>query len=111
MTIERQEEIRQQLEERGTGEGTGTRPGGSLECMDYGKKEKQHIRLLDGKNACPPNDVGGIYGYKEMLKIIKDDPDSEEAWEYYTWLGSKWDEKFFPAIDTAIALNEFNYKT
>lgn len=30
-----------------------------------------------------------------------DDPDSEEAWEYYTWLGSKWNEKFFPAIDTA----------
>ena len=81
-----------------------------LECVDYGKKEKQHIRLLDGKNACPPNDVGGIHGYKEMLKIIKDDPDSEEAWEYYTWLGSKWDEKFFPAIDTAIALNELNYK-
>ena len=81
-----------------------------LECVDYGKEEKQHIRLLDGKNACPPNDVGGIGGYKEMLKVIKEDPDSEEAWEYYTWLGSKWNEKFFPAIDTAIALNELNYK-
>ena len=80
-----------------------------LECVDYGKEEEQHIRLLDGKNACPPNDVGGIGGYKEMLKIIKDDPDSEEAWEYYTWLGSKWNEKFFPAIDTAIALNELNH--
>lgn len=72
-----------------------------LECVDYGKEEEQHIRLLDGKNACPPNDVGGIHGYKEMLKVIKEDPDSEEAWEYYTWLGSKWNEKFFPAIDTA----------
>ena len=81
-----------------------------LECVEYGKEEKQHIRLLDGKNACPPNDVGGIGGYKEMLKVIKEDPDSEEAREYYTWLGSKWNEKFFPAIDTAIALNELNYK-
>ena len=81
-----------------------------LECVDYRKDEKQHIRLLDGKNACPPNDVGGIGGYKEMLKVIKEDPDSEEAWEYYTWLGSKWNEKFFPAIDIAIALNELNYK-
>ena len=44
-------------------------------------------------------------------EIAKEDPDSEEAWEYYTWLGSKWNEKFFPAIDTAIALNELNYKT
>lgn len=76
----------------------------------YGKDEEATIRLIDGKNACPPNDVGGIHGYKEMLRVIKEDPDGDEAWEYYTWLGSKWNEKFFPAIDTAIALNEVNYK-
>lgn len=80
-----------------------------LDCIEYDKDEKQHIRLLDGKNACPPNDVGGINGYKEMLRILKEEPDDEEAQEYYTWLGSKWDEKFFPAIDTAIALNELNH--
>ena len=80
-----------------------------LDCQEYEKYEKQYIRLLDGKNACPPNDVGGISGYKEMLNVIKEDPDSDEAWEYYMWLGSKWDEKFFPAIDTAIALNELNH--
>lgn len=80
-----------------------------LDCLEYDKDEKQYIRLLDGKNACPPNDVGGIHGYKEMLRILKEDPDDEEAKEYYTWLGSKWDEKFFPAIDTAIALNELNH--
>ena len=80
-----------------------------LNCQEYGKEEKQQIRLLDGKNACPPNDVGGISGYKEMLNVIKKDPDSDEAWEYYMWLGSKWDEKFFPAIDTAITLNELNH--
>ena len=80
-----------------------------LDCQEYEKDEKQYIRLLDGKNACPPNDVGGISGYKEMLNVIKEDPDSDEAWEYYMWLGSKWDEKFFPAIDTAIALNELNH--
>ena len=80
-----------------------------LDCLGYGKDEKQYIRLLDGKNACPPNDVGGISGYKEMLNVIKENPDSDEAWEYYMWLGSKWNEKFFPAIDTAIALNELNH--
>lgn len=73
-----------------------------VDCVEYEKDEKQYIRLLDGKNACPPNDVGGIHGYKEMLRIIKEDPDGEEAREYYTWLGSKWDERFFPAIDTAL---------
>jgi hypothetical protein len=81
-----------------------------VECAKYGKDEKPTVRLIDGRNACPPNDVGGIGGYKEMLRVIKEDPDGDEAWEYYTWLGSKWDEKFFPAIDTAIAVNEVNYK-
>lgn len=80
-----------------------------VENMTYEKDEELTIRLIDGKNSCPPNDVGGIHGYKEMLRAIKEDPDSEEAWEYYTWLGSKWDEKFFPAIDTAIALNELSH--
>ena len=80
-----------------------------LDCVEYGKEEKQYIRLLDGKNACPPNDVGGINGYTEMLRTIMEDPDSDEAWEYYMWLGSKWNEKFFPAIDTAIVLNELNH--
>ena len=80
-----------------------------VNCVAYEKDEKPSIRLIDGNNACPPNDVGGIHGYKEMLRVLKEEPDSEEAWEYYTWLGSKWDEKFFPAIDTAIALNELNH--
>lgn len=80
-----------------------------MECAVYGKDEKPAVRLIDGKNACPPNDVGGIHGYKEMLRVMKEDPNGDEAWEYYTWLGSKWDERFFPAIDTAIALNEVNH--
>lgn len=27
----------------------------------------------------------------------------------WAWLGSKWNESFFPGIETAIALNEVNY--
>lgn len=58
---------------------------------------------------CTLSGVSGMGGYKEMLRVIKEDPDGDEAWEYYTWLGSKWDEKFFPPIDTAIAVNEVNH--
>ena len=84
---------------------------------------KDIFLLVDGNSlmhrafhALPLMDADGVYtnavyGFLSMLlKVIKEDPDSEEAWEYYTWLGSKWNEKFFPAIDTAIALNELNYK-
>ena len=79
------------------------------DCVEYGKDEKRGVRLIDGRNACPPNDVGGINGYKEMLRTIKENPDGDEAWEYYSWLGSKWDERYFPGIDTAIAVEEGNH--
>lgn len=42
-------------------------------------------------------------------KDLEEFVDTDEAQEYYTWLGSKWDERYFPAIDTAIALNELNH--
>lgn len=80
-----------------------------VDCVSYGEDER-YIRLIDGKNACPPNDVGGISGYKEMLRILKEEPESDEAREYTEWLDCKWDATYFPAIDTAIALNELNYR-
>ena len=42
-------------------------------------------------------------------KDLEEFVDTDEAQEYYTWLGSRWDERYFPAIDTAIALNELNH--
>lgn len=32
--------------------------------------QKSELRLLDGKNACPPEDCGGAFGYSEILRII-----------------------------------------
>ncbi|MBN1356918.1 plasmid pRiA4b ORF-3 family protein [bacterium] len=40
---------------------------------------------LDGAGACPPEDVGGVYGYENMLKILAD-PSHEEYQSYETWL-------------------------
>ena len=30
------------------------------DCVEYGKEEKRHVRLIDGKNACPPDDVAQV---------------------------------------------------
>jgi hypothetical protein len=49
---------------------------------------------LEGENACPPEDSGGIYGYYEKLEIIKDrnHPDYEDIID---WLGRRFDPSFF----------------
>jgi hypothetical protein len=41
---------------------------------------------IDGAGACPPEDSGGLFGYKNMLKILGDPahPDYEDTWE---WIG------------------------
>ena len=49
---------------------------------------------LAGKRACPPEDCGGIWGYAELLKTIKD-PADEEYESTMQWLGGSFDpEKF-----------------
>ncbi|MEK6734340.1 MAG: plasmid pRiA4b ORF-3 family protein, partial [Pseudomonadota bacterium] len=32
----------------------------------------KYPRCIDGENACPPEDCGGVWGYEEMLEIIQD---------------------------------------
>ena len=45
---------------------------------------------LDGKRACPPEDVGGVWGYEEFLEAIAD-PDHEEHDSYLEWIGEDFD--------------------
>lgn len=52
---------------------------------------------LDGKRACPPEDVGGTYGYAEFLAAIKD-PQHEDHAQMLEWIGGQFDPN---AIDLA----------
>jgi hypothetical protein len=49
---------------------------------------------LEGKRACPPEDVGGIGGYGNFLEAIRD-PEHEEHDEYLTWVGGKYNPNAF----------------
>ena len=51
---------------------------------------------LDGKRACPPEDCGGVWGYENLLEIIKN-PDHEEYEEMMEWLGGGFDPEHFEA--------------
>lgn len=49
---------------------------------------------LAGKRACPPEDVGGVWGYESFLATISDpsDPEHEEMLE---WVGGEFDPEEF----------------
>jgi len=49
---------------------------------------------IKGKRACPPEDCGGVWGYEELLEIIKD-PDHEEYEEMIEWVGEDFDPEYF----------------
>ena len=51
-------------------------------------------RCIEGARACPPEDVGGIWGYGDFLVAIGD-PNHEEHDERVEWVGGEFDpEKF-----------------
>ena len=43
-----------------------------LEGILLKEENKKYPLLVDGKRACPPEDCGGIPGYEELVKIMKD---------------------------------------
>ncbi len=47
---------------------------------------------VDGRGKCPPEDVGGIPGYMEFLKTMKDDNHPERD-SYIEWYGSVFDPR------------------
>lgn len=49
---------------------------------------------LAGKMACPPEDCGGVWGYADMLAVLKE-PDHEEYENYMDWLGEDFDPEYF----------------
>lgn len=49
---------------------------------------------LKGKRACPPEDVGGVWGYENFLEAIGN-PDHDEHQEYLIWIGGEFDPEAF----------------
>lgn len=51
----------------------------------------QAVTLLEAKGACPPEDVGGVDGYAQLLAAFANE-DAEELADYQLWLGCEhWD--------------------
>jgi hypothetical protein len=61
---------------------------------------------LAGARACPPEDCGGIGGYTELKKIIRN-PRHKEYEEMMYWLGGSFDPEYFSLDHINRALNRF----
>ena len=49
---------------------------------------------IKGKKACPPEDIGGIWGFAEFMEAMKD-PNHEEHESYLEWWGGPYDPDAF----------------
>jgi hypothetical protein len=62
--------------------------------------DAKYPRCIDGARACPPEDVGGTFGYVDFLEAIQD-PRHENHKEMLEWSGRRFDpEKFSAATAT-----------
>jgi len=67
--------------------------------------EKKCVVCLGGKNARPPEDCGGIFGYYNLLKAISD-PKHPEHQQLLDWLGGPFDPSHFDLQETNAMLRD-----
>lgn len=61
--------------------------------LPYNADQKYPL-CIAGERACPPEDCGGIWGYENLLEIIKD-PNHEEHTRMMEWLGGSFNPEEF----------------
>ena len=63
---------------------------------------------LDGARACPPEDCGGIWGYADLLKILKN-PKHPEYKNMKEWVGGDFDADAFDKADINLWLRKLKW--
>jgi hypothetical protein len=65
----------------------------------------KYPRCMAGACACPPEDVGGVYGYAEFLVALQD-PNHPAHEEMSEWVGRKFDPEEFDLAMTNQILHQ-----
>ncbi len=63
---------------------------------------------LDGARACPPEDCGGVRGYPNLLRILKDRKHPEHK-SMKEWLGRPWNAEAFDLAKTNFWLRKLKW--
>lgn len=70
----------------------------TLEAVDPPGAHAERLRCLDGARRCPPEDVGGAYGYMEFLEAVCK-PAHPEHTDMLRWVGGEFDPEDFDIAD------------
>jgi hypothetical protein len=63
---------------------------------------------LDGARACPPEDCGGIWGYADLLKTLKNRKHRQHQ-EMTAWIGGAFDPERFDAAQINLWLRKIKW--
>ena len=63
---------------------------------------------LGGARACPPEDCGGVWGYANLLEILKNRKHPEYK-DMKEWIGGSWDAESFSVAETNEWLRELKW--
>jgi Plasmid pRiA4b ORF-3-like protein len=77
-----------------------------LEAVANAEPEATYPRLLSAKGRCPPEDVGGTWGYAQYLEAMAD-PKHERHAEMVDWRGPDFDPDIVDEADIRKALTSF----
>ncbi|MBO9768260.1 MULTISPECIES: plasmid pRiA4b ORF-3 family protein [Xanthomonas] len=70
------------------------------------KPTESYPHLITGKNACPPEDCGGPWGYAEMLRVLAGRSSTRRR-ELTEWLGGPFDPSAFDISEARERLAEY----
>lgn len=74
--------------------GDGWRHDITVEAIEPRQRRVIYPRVIDGERACPPEDVGGPWGYANFLAAIADTT-HESHEEMLDWVGGEFDPDWF----------------
>jgi hypothetical protein len=66
----------------------------ALEKIVEAEAGADYPRCIEGENACPPEDVGGVWGYVDFLQAINN-PEHNQHEEFLEWVGGEFDPEEF----------------
>jgi hypothetical protein len=81
-----------------------------LEKIMESESGVHYPRCVAGENACPPEDVGGVWGYTDFLQAINN-PEHKEHKSFLEWVGGEFDpEEFDLDAVNELLKNRNNYE-